>query len=232
MVVLSRSVKAAMGFPWRTKVKLFREILVEFFGKFDVEVMAFPRVFVFAIHHQNEKQGIKVTNGDGVLPFSVTIPLLNHASSSLKSCPKLRGVSCFRFLRTMIKPYRFACIKDFVLSKAIVSSPVYTLQEIGKPTFPIIFWSFRVCSMLVKKRRDSANECGPPRDERTPPMRTSALGWKVIINSLFYPKPQESAWLNGSCAPQMVIRREGHQAMILNRPTYGEVIQVLKLIAG
>ena len=41
-----------------------------------------------------------------------------------------------------------------------------------------------------------------------------------------------SMWLNGSCAPQVGIRREGHQAMILNRPAQGEVIQVLKLIAG
>src|SRR5260370_4091225 len=146
MVVLTRSVKAAMGFPWRTKVKLFREILVEFFGQFDVEVMDFPRVFVFAIHYQNQKQGIKVTNGDGVLPFSVTIPLLNHAPSSLKSCPKLRGVSCFHFLRTMIKPYRFACIKDFVLSKAMVSSPVIHSKKLGNQPSP----SFSVVSGFVQ----------------------------------------------------------------------------------
>jgi hypothetical protein len=30
----------------------------------------------------------------------------------------------------------------------------------------------------------------------------------------------------------MGIRRESHQAMILNRPAHREVIQVLKLIAG
>jgi hypothetical protein len=37
--------------------------------------------------------------------------------------------------------------------------------------------------------------------------------------------------LNPSCAPQVGIRREGRQAIILNRAANCEVIKVLKLIA-
>ena len=64
-------------------------------------------------------------------------------------------------------------------------------------------------------------------------MRIPASEGESHIQLAFLAKARRgSMWLNGSCALQMGIRRESHQAMILYRPAHGEVIQVLKLITG